>query len=71
MNATTQTIINEIREYAKTGVDSIAPVVFSHCYGRGVTSAAFRAAKAQGIIVVSYISAAGTPCYKAGPNVHA
>jgi hypothetical protein len=71
MSPKTKAVFDEIRKYAQTGVDSIAPVTFSHCYGRAVTSAAFRAAKAQGVIVVSYISVAGTPCYKAGPNVQA
>lgn len=42
----------------------IAPSLFSHCFGRAATSAAFRMAKSRGLIEVAYISCAGSPVYR-------
>jgi hypothetical protein len=38
--------------------------MFSYAFGRAASSAAFRMAKAQNLIEVAYISAAGTPVYR-------
>lgn len=42
----------------------IAPSLFSHCFGRAATSAAFRLAKARGLIELAYVSVVGTPVYR-------
>jgi len=49
----------------------IAPALFSHCFGRAHTSAAFRLAKSRGLIEVAYISCAGSPVYKLTAAAHA
>ena len=67
MNAKTLAAYNEIKRAVKTGQSRIAPVTFSPFYGRGATSAAFRIAKREGLIVVAYISCVGTPVY-CGPE---
>jgi len=65
MNAQTTAALNEIKAAAAAGQQMIAPVTFSPFFGRAAVSAAFRAAKAQGIIEVAYTSCAGTPVYRA------
>jgi hypothetical protein len=65
MNAKTTAALEEIKSAIRAGQDKITPAIFSHCFGRAATSAAFRAAKAQGIIEVAYTSCAGTPVYRA------
>jgi hypothetical protein len=66
MNTRTEAALNEIKAAVAAGQDRIAPVTFTHFFGRSAVSAAFRLAKQQGIIVVAYVSAAGTPVYKGG-----
>lgn len=61
MSPKTAAVIEEIK--AST-TDAIAPVTFSHFFGRAATSAAFRIAKARVIIELAYMSAAGTPVYR-------
>jgi hypothetical protein len=61
--ATTEQIVAEIAEAAKAGT-LVAPASFSAFYPRAKVSAAFRMAKARGIIVVDYVGSAGTPVYK-------
>lgn len=58
---TPEQIIAEI--VTAKNADTLAPACFSHCYGRAATAAAFRMAKARGLITVRYISCAGTPVY--------
>lgn len=65
MNPKTEAALNEIKRAAAEGQSRIAPQIFSHCFGRAATSAAFRMAKAQGIIEVAYTSCVGTPVYQA------
>lgn len=57
-------VLDEITKDVARGYEMIAPVTFSHCYGRAATAAAFRIAKADGLIEVAYTSAAGTPVYR-------
>jgi hypothetical protein len=64
MSPKTEAALNEIKSAVASGQQLIAPVTFSHFFGRAATSAAFRIAKKEGIIIVNYISAAGTPVYK-------
>jgi hypothetical protein len=64
MKPATAEVIAAIKEAVARGEDKITPVIYSHCFGRAATSAAFRKAKADGIIVVNYISIVGTPVYK-------
>lgn len=54
----------EIKKAVSEGQDKIVPAIFSHIYGRGATSAAFRMARARGLIEIAYISCAGTPVYR-------
>ena len=61
----TEAALNEIKSAVAAGQSRIAPVLFSHCFGRAATSAAFRIAKAQGLIEVAYTSCVGTPVYQA------
>ena len=63
MNAQTQAIVNDIQAAADAGT-LIAPATFTHCHGRQFVSAAFRVAKARGIIVNDYTSVMGTPVYR-------
>jgi hypothetical protein len=65
MSPKTAAAIAEIKAAISAGQTRIAPATFSHCYGRAATSAAFRVAKAQGLIEVAYTSCAGTPVYQA------
>ena len=65
MSPQTEAALNEIKTAIAAGQTRIAPVTFSHFFGRAATSAAFRAAKAQGLIEVAYTSCAGTPVYQA------
>lgn len=68
MNTQTEAALNEIKSAAAAGQQMIAPVSFSHFFGRAATSAAFKIAKRDGIIEVAYTSAAGTPVYR--PATH-
>lgn len=65
MNNRTEAALNEIKSAVAAGQTRIAPAIFSHFFGRAAVSAAFRMAKAQGIIEVAYTSCAGTPVYQA------
>lgn len=56
-----------IAEILESTTDRIAPALFSHCYGRAVTAAAFRQAKARGLIEVAYIGGTGVPVYRLAP----
>lgn len=53
-----------VAEILASTTDMIAPGIFSHCYGRAATSAAFRMAKERGLIEVNYIGGTGVPVYK-------
>lgn len=64
MNEKTAECLAEIRRAAAAGEQMIAPVTFSHCYGRGAASAAFRIALKEKVIVVAYKSIVGTNVYK-------
>jgi hypothetical protein len=57
-------VLDELKKAAAEGQEGLAPSLFSHFYGRGATAAAFRMAKAQGLIEVAFISCAGTPVYR-------
>jgi len=57
-------VISEIKKSVISGDDKIAPCTFTHFYGRAATAQAFKQAKQQGLIIVNYTSAAGTPVYK-------
>lgn len=65
MSPRTAEVYAEICKAAANGETRIAPVVYSYCFGRSATSAAFRMAKANGIIEVAYMSCVGTPVYQA------
>jgi hypothetical protein len=59
-------ILAEIKSAAAKGQSGICPAVFSWAFkNRAACSAAFRMARAQGIIEVAFISCAGTPVYQA------
>ena len=60
----TAQVILEIKKEVSNGNDKIAPCTFTHFYGRAATAQAFKQAKQEGLIVVNYKSAAGTPVYK-------
>lgn len=64
MNTKTAIAYNEIVAAVAAGQDKIVPAIFSHCYGRAATSAAFRLAKRDGLIEVNYMSMVGTPVYR-------
>lgn len=64
MNTRTAEALAEIKSAAASGQKMIAPALFSHFFGRAAVSAAFKIAKREGIIVVDYISVAGTPVYR-------
>lgn len=64
MTNRTQAALDEIKAAVAAGQDKIAPAIFSHCFGRAATSAAFRMAKKAGIIEVAYVSMVGTPVYR-------
>lgn len=61
----TQAALNEIKAAVAAGQTRLAPSIFSHYFGRAAVSAAFRMAKAQGLIEVAYIGGTGTPVYRA------
>ncbi len=64
-NAATLEVLAEIKSAAAKGQNSIVPAVFSWAFkNRAATSAAFRMARAQGIIEVRCMSCAGTPIYQ-------
>lgn len=65
MTPATAAAFNEIKSAVAAGQTRIAPVTFSHFFGRAAVSAAFRMAKQAGIIEVAYTSCAGTPVYQA------
>lgn len=60
----TAAALAEIERAAARGYDKIAPVTLTCAYGRAAVAAAFRIAKARGIVEVAYVSAAGTPVYR-------
>lgn len=64
MNTRTAEALAAIKTAAAEGQKMIAPALFSHFYGRAAVSAAFKIAKREGVIVVYYISCAGTPVYR-------
>lgn len=64
MNAKTAAALADIRQAVEAGQSRIAPALFSPFHGRAATSAAFRAARAAGIIEVAYTSCTGTPVYR-------
>jgi hypothetical protein len=69
MSPKTQAALAAIEAAVAEGQQRIAPATFSHFFGRAATSAAFRMAKASGLIEVAYTSTAGTPVYRpAGPG---
>jgi len=61
----TQAALTEIEASIARGQKTLTPAMFSHFFGRAATSAAFRMAKAQGLIEVAYIGGTGTPNYRA------
>lgn len=63
-NAATLEVLAEIKNAVAAGQTRIVPCIFSHCFNRAATSAAFRMAKAQGIIEVAYMSCVATPVYQ-------
>ncbi|OYW56806.1 MAG: hypothetical protein B7Y80_01605 [Hyphomicrobium sp. 32-62-53] len=65
MSPNTARALEAIKAAADAGNQMIAPVTFSHCYGRAATSAAFRIAKRDGVIELAYTSCIGTPVYRA------
>lgn len=65
MSPNTAAALADIKLAASSGQKMIAPVMFSHFHGRAATSAAFRIAKAQGVIEIAYTSCVGTPVYRA------
>ena len=64
MNAKTAAALAEIKRCVAEGYRLISPPLFSHCYGMGATSAAFRIAKRQGLIEVNYIGGINSPVYQ-------
>lgn len=64
MKPATAEVLKEIKSCVADGQKTIVPAIFSHCYGRAATSAAFRIARAEKIIEVAYISCVGTPVYQ-------
>ena len=64
MSPKTQAALTAIEAAVAEGQQRIAPATFSHFYGRAATSAAFRVAKARGLIELAYTSCAQTPVYR-------
>lgn len=64
MNEKTKAALAEIERAVARDEHMIAAATFSHCFGRVATAAAFRVAKARGIIELAYTSAAGTPVWR-------
>jgi hypothetical protein len=64
MSPKTLAALADIEAAVADGQQMIIPAIFSHFHGRAATSAAFRAAKARGLIEVAYTSCAGTPVYR-------
>lgn len=65
MSPKTAEVLEEIKSAIASGQKTLVPCIFSHCYGRAATSAAFRVARAQKLIEVAYVSCVGTPVYQA------
>ncbi|QKC89984.1 hypothetical protein EB230_17395 [Mesorhizobium sp. NZP2234] len=65
MSPATAAALAEIRAAVASGQARLVPALFSWQFGRAASAAAFRAAKAAGIIEVAYTSVAGTPVYQA------
>lgn len=65
MKVNTAAALAEIERAAAEGYDKIAPVIFSTIYGRAACSAAFRIARQKKVVEIAYVSAAGTPVYRA------
>ena len=70
-SAKTQAALTEIEAAVASGQRRIAPSIFSHCFGRAATSAAFRIARARGIIEVAYIGGTGVAVYQAAGGAQA
>lgn len=64
MNTRTQAALDEIVEALANGQQLFVPAYFSHFFGSGATAAAFRIAKARGLIEVAYQGGTGTPVYR-------
>lgn len=64
MTPKTAAALAEIEKAVAAGQRLIDPAIFSHIYGRAATAAAFRMARARGIIEVAYKSCVGTPVYQ-------
>jgi hypothetical protein len=58
-------VLAEIKNAIASGQKTLCPAIFSHCFSRAATSAAFRAAKQQGIIELAYMSCVGTAIWQA------
>ncbi|MCH7720390.1 MAG: hypothetical protein IH988_05295 [Planctomycetes bacterium] len=65
MNDRTEQVIAAIQAAADDGV-LIAPAMFTAFHPRACVSAAFRIAKARGIIVEDYMGGTGVPVYRKG-----
>ena len=65
MSPQTKAALNEIKAALAAGQATLCPYLFSHIFGRGATSAAFRVAKTQGLIEIAYIGGTGAPNYRA------
>lgn len=65
MNTRTAAAFADIKAAATAGQSRIAPGLFTPFHGRAATAAAFRMAKAAGVIEVAYIGGTGTPVYRA------
>lgn len=65
MSPTTERVITDIVRAVADGA-RIAPVTFTACYPRANVSAAFRATRKRGLIVVDCLSVCGTPIYRMG-----
>lgn len=71
MSPTTAAALAEIREEIAAGASRLIPAFMSRTHGRAAVSAAFKMAKAQGLIEVAYVSAGSTvykPAERAAAN---
>jgi hypothetical protein len=64
MSPKTQEVYDAIKQAVAEGQDKITANIFSYCFNAASTSAAFRQAKKDGIIVVNYIGGNNNPVYK-------
>ncbi|RWC28143.1 MAG: hypothetical protein EOS70_27930 [Mesorhizobium sp.] len=70
MSPKTAAALAEIKSAVASGQARLVPALFSWQFGRAASAAAFRAAKAEGVIEVAYHSISGTPVYQAA-GIHA